>query len=140
MPTGVYTRIAGKSYTSKGQHLSVAHKKKLSAALIGKSIKWLTGRKASATTRTKMSEARLGEKHPQFIHGVPKPYRILHYRIKDLYGKANHCEFKDCTGKSKRFQWSNKNHKYDSMKREDWQQACVSCHKKHDKQLKAKGE
>ena len=35
----------------------------------------------------------------------------------------------------KKYEWSNKDHKY-SLKREDWQRLCTSCHIKYDKQLR----
>ena len=58
-------------------------------------------------------------------------YRAIHTAISTVYGKPIKCEI--CNGKttSKRFEWSNKDHRY-SLDINDWQQLCASCHRKYD--------
>lgn len=63
----------------------------------------------------------------------PVKYRaIIHRRIVDMYGKADHCENIKCTGKSTYYEWSNKKHDYKSFARTEWQQLCISCHQLYD--------
>ena len=64
-----------------------------------------------------------------------KNYNAIHNRIRKAYGRANRCTNPNCSGKSKRFDWSNNDHKY-SQNIEDWTMLCFSCHKKHDWSLK----
>ena len=52
-----------------------------------------------------------------------------HRWVKKNYGRATECE--QC-GATERIQWSNKGHTY-QMVREDWQQLCVQCHTRYDR-------
>lgn len=58
-------------------------------------------------------------------------YRAIHTAISAVWGKPNKCELCNGKNKSKRFEWSNKDHKY-TLNREDWWQLCASCHRKYD--------
>jgi hypothetical protein len=59
-------------------------------------------------------------------------YRAIHTAITAVYGKPNKCENKKCNYKNpKRFEWSNKNHKYNLIRKE-WWMLCVSCHRRFD--------
>ena len=59
-------------------------------------------------------------------------YRAIHTAIVAVYGKPLKCEL--CSGekKSKRLEWSNKDHKY-SLLREDWWELCATCHRQWDR-------
>lgn len=53
-----------------------------------------------------------------------------HYWIKRNFGKADRCD--NCHIKdSSRYEWSNKNHKY-NLVRGEWQRLCKSCHSNYD--------
>jgi len=81
-----------------------------------------------------LSCANKGANNPSYKEGIPKKYTTVHYRIKMLYGKADRCENPFCEGKSKRYDWSNKDHKYDSLDREKWKMLCKICHSDYDNQ------
>ena len=53
-------------------------------------------------------------------------YRAIHVAVATVWGKPTKCELCD-TKKAKRYEWSNKNHKYNLIKKE-WQQLCSKCH------------
>ena len=55
----------------------------------------------------------------------------LHIWLKERFGKAVRCEGKNCTGISKKYEWSNISRKYKRV-RSDWWQLCKSCHVKFD--------
>jgi hypothetical protein len=57
-------------------------------------------------------------------------YSGIHFRIKKRLGEPRYCEVCKKTNK-KKYEWSNKDHKY-SLKVNDWQRLCSSCHKKYD--------
>ena len=146
MPTGVYTRTEeAKRRLSEGQKRFLAspqgeaYRMKMSEIMAGRSRAWLVGRRLSEETRRKMSEKRRMRLHPCWTGMVPKGYRVLHYRIRMLYGEPDHCENSTCPGGSKRFQWSSKRHNYNSVARKDWQQLCPRCHKRYDKEHNVKG-
>jgi hypothetical protein len=63
--------------------------------------------------------------------GDTASYTAKHIWIKYHYGKAQSCENVDCSGVSKTYHWSNISGTY-QRDRKDWQQLCVSCHKKYD--------
>jgi hypothetical protein len=73
-----------------------------------------------------------GKDNVNWIDGVPKNKFTIHNRIRTMYGTASSCENADCLKKSTSFHWSNKDHKYDSLSRDKWQQLCVQCHKIYD--------
>lgn len=60
-------------------------------------------------------------------------YQYPHHWMYRNYGKANRCELADktCSGKSKRYHWSNITGEY-KKERSDWRQLCASCHMKVD--------
>lgn len=115
---------------NKGIKLDEVGRKKLSEAHKGK--------KLSEETKKKIGLKNLGRKHTEETKKKMRKnkkeivcYVGLHQRITALLGRADHCENKDCLNKSKKYSWSNKDHKY-SDNPEDWQQLCWSCHTKYD--------
>lgn len=94
-----------------------------------------TGRKLSKEVIEKLS----GPNSHRWIKELnsEKNYRAIHARIYKAYGKADHCENLECKGKSKKFEWSNKDHQY-TFEREKWQQLCRSCHKLYDLRFSVK--
>ena len=70
-----------------------------------------------------------GEKHFNW-HGDNVDYHIMHKWINKYWKRINKCEI---CGKEGRTQWSNKDHTYKRSQREDWQELCVSCHRKWDR-------
>ncbi len=59
-------------------------------------------------------------------------YRAIHTAIVAVYGKPKKCELCKGKNKSKRLEWSNKNHKY-GLARKDWWQLCAVCHRQWDR-------
>ena len=60
----------------------------------------------------------------------PWHYRAIHTAIQVVHGKAKRCEI--CkTKKAKRYEWSNKDHKY-QLDRKDWWELCSKCHWDYD--------
>lgn len=59
-------------------------------------------------------------------------YRAIHTAIVAAWGRPKTCRL--CGGKhnSKRYEWSNKNHKYTLLKR-DWWELCSVCHRQYDR-------
>jgi hypothetical protein len=63
-------------------------------------------------------------------------YGGVHNRIRNKLGNPRYCEIcKKSNLSLRQYHWSNKNHKY-SLRVEDWQRVCASCHKKYDNKLK----
>jgi len=58
-------------------------------------------------------------------------YRAIHTAIVAVYGKPDKCELCNNTRGSKRFEWSNKDHKY-SLLIKDWWSLCAKCHREWD--------
>lgn len=57
-------------------------------------------------------------------------YNNLHTKVRKEWGKASKCEL--CQGKrGKRYEWSNKNHKYNFV-RSEWWELCSKCHDEYD--------
>lgn len=92
-------------------------------------------------------KTRVGMKHPRsFIEGRKgkgNPMwkgenvkrKSVHSWINDNFGKEESCEMcgLEYSGEeTRKFDWSNKEHNYESRKREDWQFLCRSCHMKYD--------
>jgi hypothetical protein len=92
----------------RNKPLSIKHKEKLSIANKGK----FTG----------------SESHNWKGDNICK--RVIHYRIEKILGKPKYCEVCKSSTK-KRYEWSNKNHKY-SLNVKYWQRLCCSCHQKYD--------
>lgn len=59
-------------------------------------------------------------------------YRAIHIAINAVWGKPIKCELCNGKKKSKRFEWSNKNHNYTFNKKE-WRQLCAKCHRAYDR-------
>ncbi len=59
-------------------------------------------------------------------------YRAIHTAIKAVYGSPRKCELCKGANKSKRFEWSNKNHRY-GLKKSDWWELCATCHRQWDR-------
>jgi len=64
-------------------------------------------------------------------------YGGMHRWLRVNYGKASYCGNSNCSGKSKRFEWSfKKDHNIPyTRSREDYQQLCRKCHRNYDFQL-----
>lgn len=60
-------------------------------------------------------------------------YRAIHMAISAVWGKPNKCEICAGKNKSKRFEWSNTDHKY-TLLREDWRMLCATCHRRYDRE------
>lgn len=64
-------------------------------------------------------------------NGKVYAYRTVHNWIRNIAGKADHCEGTKCTNKSVCFEWANISRKY-KLERSDWIQLCKACHSKMD--------
>ena len=72
------------------------------------------------------------ETHPRW-RGAEASYRAKHYRIVSLYGKATHCENKECKHPGyHRFEWANLDGEY-TTDRSSWAMLCVYCHRNLDR-------
>jgi hypothetical protein len=60
-------------------------------------------------------------------------YRAIHTAVRAVWGKPNKCRLCKGRNKSKRYEWSNKDHKY-TLTREDWWELCATCHRRWDKE------
>ena len=106
------------------------HKKKIGLANKGKIITEEHKRKISKTLTGKPQPWNEGKNHFNWKGNKNLGYQSKHNRIRLKYGEPNYCEICGKTDK-KKYEWSNKDHKY-SLKKEDWQRLCSSCHKKYD--------
>lgn len=61
-------------------------------------------------------------------------YRAIHTAIAAVYGKPTRCELCHGKNKSKRFEWSNNNHKY-GLRRSEWRMLCATCHRRYDREM-----
>ena len=59
-------------------------------------------------------------------------YRAIHIAINTIWGKPKKCELCKRKSKSKRYEWSSKNHKY-TFNKKDWWQLCIKCHRRYDR-------
>ncbi len=59
-------------------------------------------------------------------------YRAIHTAVVAVWGKPNKCESCEGKNKSRRFEWSNKDHKY-SLLRRMWWILCSTCHRRYDR-------
>lgn len=101
--------------------------KKHSKKTIKKIKKWIPTEKQKQKQKENTLRA---NKHPNWSGHTPS-YSTLHKRINSQWGKANKCENCHTTDKC-RFEWSNKDGKY-KMRKKDWWQLCVRCHRFFDK-------
>lgn len=76
-----------------------------------------------------IKKMKIGEEHPKW-GGDSVDYHIMHKWINRHWKRKGKCEI---CGKEGRTQWSNKDHTYKRSRREDWQELCVSCHRKWDR-------
>lgn len=112
-------RDSWKKRIGRKNPMSEETKKKISLAHQNRSIEF----------RKKISEARLGDKS-HFWKGEKAQYVAKHAKISKLKGRGRKCEH--CgTETAKRYEWSNKDHKY-SRNPDDYQRLCCSCHYKYD--------
>lgn len=58
--------------------------------------------------------------------------RAIHTAVGAVWGKADRCEKCKGVNQSKRYEWSNKNHKY-KLLRKDWWRLCATCHRRYDR-------
>lgn len=105
-------------------------------------------KKVSTETKEKIRISKLGNKNPMFgirawnknknhlsndKNPAWKGDRVtrlsLHVWVRNHFIKKGSCEH--CKSKRKT-EWSNKNHKYDSRERNEWQELCKSCHLFYD--------
>ena len=62
-------------------------------------------------------------------------YAAVHMWLKTKFGKANKCEWKECKGRSKTFQWALIFGKKYEKKRENFFMLCSPCHCHYDRVL-----
>lgn len=118
-----------KPHGNIGRKFTKEHCKKISEAKKGKSFR--IGYKHTEETKRKISLSNTGEKSSQW-KGDNVKYQAIHSWLRSRYGKANKCESKTCTGKSKEYQWALLKGKKYERKRENFCMLCRSCHKKYD--------
>lgn len=63
-------------------------------------------------------------------------YHAIHKWLVKHFGKADHCENNNCTGKSKMFVWAKKPDKEYEHRLDSFVQLCQSCHMKQDRTVK----
>lgn len=94
-------------------------------------IKTRKGFNLSQETKDKISMSLRNEKH--FAWKVKPTYGIVHYWLRQNYGKPNKCLNLDCKGISTRYEWALiKGRKY-IRKRENFMRLCRSCHAIYDR-------
>lgn len=74
---------------------------------------------------------RTGKLNPSW-KGMDIGYSMIHYWLKDNYGKSDKCENIGCKRKSKNFEWSLRKGKKHGRFRNRYWMLCVSCHRKYD--------
>ena len=96
--------------------------------------KYSFGRKHTEEELVKMRKTfkgkRLNEDNPNW-KGNKVKYQALHGWVRRHLGTPQKCSAKNCSGKSKRYDWANKSGKYKRNLR-DWIRLCASCHLKMD--------
>ena len=105
MPKGVYKRT--KSPWNKGLRMPPEWGERVSLSLRGK----------------------IGEEARQW-KGADAGYAAIHMWIKKYWGAPDHCDICGCKVAT-RFEWCNIDKQY-RRGREDWFQACTSCHRRYD--------
>lgn len=63
--------------------------------------------------------------------GESVSYAGVHKWISNNWGKADHCENRECLQESNTYHWSNKSGEY-HRERDDWHQLCTQCHRFFD--------
>ena len=126
--------VKGFTPWNKGKKLSRTHCDNLSISHMGNKQT-----QASINKRVKKCS---GKNHWKWAENPT--YVTLHEWVYKKFGKAYKCEMPGCSYPKKidkgvilkspsRYEWSNKNGKYD-RKRSSWWQLCPSCHRKYDYQ------
>jgi len=59
-------------------------------------------------------------------------YMKIHHWLRNNYGRPEICEAKDCSKKSKTFEWALKKSKSYERNRKNYFRLCKSCHSKYD--------
>lgn len=77
----------------------------------------------------------IGKNHPNYKEMVG--YVGLHYRIRNILGKATECKSTNCKQNSNVYQWANISGEY-KYTLDDWIQLCRSCHAILDRSRKSK--
>lgn len=104
--------------------------------------------KQTPEAREKIRLSKIGNKNPMFgkipwNKGIPHlvgsvnpawkgnnvTKESMHAWVRNNFKKSGVCEH--CK-ESKKTEWSNKDHKYDSKDRERWQEICRGCHQSYD--------
>ena len=86
------------------------------------------------------SKEKIGNKNRDSGSGMWKGdyvgYRSIHFWISRRLGRAQEKNCIDCcvSGEEKRLEWSNIDHQY-RRDIKDYHARCISCHRKHDKEL-----
>lgn len=62
----------------------------------------------------------------------------IHYWLRALYGRANHCENKKCDNDSKFFDWALIKSKKYTFNRNNFKMLCRRCHHKYDYDIRWK--
>ena len=150
MPKGIYTHKKGNKHSQETiEKMKISHTGHPTSKNTKEKIrKKLLNHPVSRTTKDKISIAHTGKKVSQTTKdkigkahhkGNKAKKGAKHKWIQKIYGKATICENREfeilnfeCSQKSNKFHWSNKDHKYNREKKENWQQLCSSCHKKYD--------
>src|SRR3990167_3444536 len=89
------------------------------------------GRVFTDERKRKIGEASTGKKQ-HFWKGEQAGYSSIHCWVRRWFGKASICEGCGVTESTHRIEWSNKDGRYSRL-RQDWQELCVKCHKKFDR-------
>lgn len=130
-----YCEICGKLFSGERWYLS---KTRLCSRSCQVKELWITGKAKhpkghhlSQETKDKISDSLRNEKH---FNWKEKPtYGIVHYWLRQNFGKASICESILCTNKSTTFDWALLQGKKYQRKRENFIQLCRSCHIKYDR-------
>jgi len=126
-------RLKGKTYgqlydEETGIRLREVSRKRLE----GKTHVLLYGKVVADKISLAVSKAHSKEKNFNW-KGDDVGYLAVHEYIRKHYGKAVCCINPLCSGKSKRFCWSKKDHNTPYTRNiKDYQQLCASCHKFYD--------
>jgi len=134
-------------------------KRKMGKWQLGKTYEQLYGTSKARLLRNKLRKAHLGKSLPpasedrkknmswimQGNHNTPKvkdhplwkgddaTKGSIHEWIRHNHGHADHCENPNCLGRSKRFEWSKKDHSSPYTRNiNEYQQLCATCHKRYD--------
>ena len=74
---------------------------------------------------------KLGKDNPMW-KGDNIGYAAIHIWLQVNFGVASKCEALDCVGASQHYEWALLKGKTHQRRRENYQEMCVSCHRKYD--------